>query len=179
VQGIEAGAHQGSFGDADDQERYGLLVLLRLVADCTPLPLIATGGIADGPGLAAVLVAGARAAQLGTAFLRCPEAGTSDVHRAALAGSRPTVMTRAFTGRSARALSNRFVLEHHHDAPAAYPQVHHLTSPLRAAARQLQDPEGVNLWAGQGYPLTSEMPAGDLVRDLATSARAALHALTT
>ncbi len=175
VQGLEAGAHQGSFRDADDVERYGLLVLLRLVARVTGLPLIATGGIVDGASVAAVLVAGAHAAQLGTAFLRCPEAGTGAVHRAALAERRPTALTRAFTGRTARGLVNRFMVEHSATAPVAYPQVHHLTSPLRAAARDRQDPDGVNLWAGQGYRLAEAVAAGDLVRRLADDAAASLR----
>ena len=144
VQGVEAGAHRGGLVDADGVGEFGLLPLLRLVARVTPLPLLATGGIADGAAVAAVLAAGAWAAQLGTAFLRCPEAGTSPVHRAALAAPGDTVLTRAFTGRRARALVTRFVTEHSAAAPAAYPHVHNLTAPLRAAARAAGEPDGVN-----------------------------------
>ena len=172
VQGVEAGGHRGGLVDEDGEGEYGLLVLLRLVARAVDLPLVAAGGIVDGAAIAAVQCAGASAAQLGTAFLRCPEAGTTGIHREAL-GARPgTALTRAFTGRRARGLVNRFIREHG-DAPAAYPQVHHLTAPLRAAARAAGDPEGMNLWAGQGHALAQELPAADLVRRLGAEARAA------
>ena len=101
VQGAEAGAHRGGPTDPDRDE-LGLLPLLRLVGRVTPLPLVAAGGIADGAAVAAVLAAGAALAQLGTAFLRCPEAGTAALHRTALAAPGDTVLTRAFTGRRAR-----------------------------------------------------------------------------
>jgi nitronate monooxygenase len=174
VQGIEAGGHRGGFGDVDGQGEYGLLTLLRLVARTVDVPLVAAGGLVDGPSIAAVLVAGAEAAQLGTAFLRCPEAGTDPAHREALTTYRETALTRAFSGRRARGLVNRFLTEHTGSAPAAYPQVHHLTTPLRAAARQAGDPDGLNLWAGQGHSLVEAVPAGDLVHRLANEARAAL-----
>ncbi|GGK93912.1 oxidoreductase [Sphaerisporangium melleum] len=172
AQGVEAGGHRGGF--TDDDTDFGLLALLRLVLRATPLPVVAAGGIADGAGVAAVLAAGAVAAQLGTAFLRTPEAGTSPAHREALGSRRLTAVTRAFTGRRARGLVNRFLREHTAEAPSAYPQVHHLTAPLRAAARRAGDAEGVNLWAGQGHALAEEVPAGELVRRLATEAAEAL-----
>jgi nitronate monooxygenase len=172
VQGVEAGAHRGG---ADDTDEYGLLPLLRLVsaglaAARTALPLVAAGGIADGAGVAAVLAAGASAAQLGTAFLACPEAGTSAVHRQALRGSEPTALTRAFTGRRARGIVNRFMRAYGAHAPAAYPHLHQLTAPVRAAARAAGDPGAVNLWAGQAYPIVRPMPAADLVGLLAAEA---------
>jgi nitronate monooxygenase len=180
AQGWEAGAHRGGFTDADGAGEYGTLVLVRLVTAVTDRPVVATGGIADGAGVAAALAAGAAAAQLGTAFLRCPEAGTSAVHRAALAApvaeAAPTAVTRAFTGRRARGIVNRFLAEYSAPAPSAYPHVHHLTAPLRAAARAAGDPDLLNLWAGQGYPLATEVPAGELVERLAGGARAALAA---
>jgi nitronate monooxygenase len=176
VQGVEAGAHRGGPVDVDGVGELGLLPLLRLVARVTPLPLVAAGGIADGAGVAAVLAAGATLAQLGTAFLRCPEAGTAPVHRAALAEPGRTVLTRAFTGRRARALVTPFVTEHSAAAPAAYPHVHQLTAPLRAAARAAGDADGVNLWAGQAHELATEVPAGELVERLGADARAALTA---
>jgi nitronate monooxygenase len=174
VQGVEAGGHRGGFDDEDGSGEYGLLTLLRLVARAVDLPLVAAGGIVDGPSVAAVLVAGAEAAQLGTAFLCCPEAGTSPAHRQALAAYERTALTRAFSGRRARGLVNRFLAEHTATAPTAYPQVHHLTTPLRAAARKAGDPDGVNLWAGQGHPLVEAVPATELVRRLADDAQAAL-----
>ncbi|MFC4149504.1 nitronate monooxygenase [Micromonospora mangrovi] len=173
VQGTEAGGHRGGLPDDDD---YALLPLLRLVAADCDRPLVAAGGVADGPGLAAVLAAGAAAAQLGTAFLRCPEAGTTPMHRAAVAGTTPTALTRAFTGKRARAVVNDFLRRHEPSAPAGYPQVLHLTRPLLAAARRDGDVTTANLWAGQAHPLSSELPAADLVARLTADARSALTA---
>lgn len=170
VQGAEAGAHQGSFEDTDEPP-IALLELLQLVRGATDLPLVAAGGIADGAGLAAALAAGATAAQIGTALLLTPEAGTSAPHRAALAGDAPTVLTRAFTGRRARGILNRFIREHEPLAPRGYPQVHHLTAPIRAAARAAGDPDGINLWAGEAYRRAEATSAGELVRRWAADAR--------
>ena len=117
----------------------------------TDLPLVATGGIATGRGVAAVLAAGAAAAQLGTAFMLTPEAATSPAHRDALRAEARTALTRAFTGRSARGIENRFMREHEHEAPPGYPEVHHLTAPLRAAAREAGDADAFHLWAGQAH----------------------------
>jgi nitronate monooxygenase len=175
AQGFEAGAHQSRFELADDEEPLGLLTLLQLLRAETSLPLVASGGIATGAGIAAALAAGADAVQLGTAFLLCPEAGTSATHRAALREARPTRLTRAFTGRRARGLVNRFLVERM-DAPAAYPEVHHATAPIRAAARANEDPEDLHLWAGQAYPLAREAPAAEIVADLISEARSALDA---
>jgi nitronate monooxygenase len=175
VQGIEAGGHRGGWTDRDDAEGFGLLALLRLVAGEVDLPLVATGGIADGAAIAAVLVAGASAAQLGTAFMLASEAATHPAHRAALAADTPTALTRAFTGRQARGLRNRFLVEHTPDAVSAYPEIHHATSPLRAAARAAGDPGGFNLWAGQAHRLARAAPAGEIVASLAEEARAALR----
>jgi nitronate monooxygenase len=175
VQGAEAGGHRGSFTDADGVGEIGLLALLRLVAHACELPLVATGGIADGFGVAAVLAAGARAAQIGTAFMCAPEAGTNAAHRELLAGGRATALTRAFTGRRARGLVNEMLREYERDAPAAYPHVHHMTAPLRAAARGAGDPEAVNLWAGQAHALAEERPAAELVGRWSAQARAALE----
>jgi nitronate monooxygenase len=172
AQGVEAGGHRASFDD-DHPGEVGLLPLLQLVRTATALPVVATGGIATGHGVAAVLAAGAAAAQLGTAFMLVPEAGTSPAHREALAWDRPTRLTRAFTGRTARGIENRFMREHEAGAPRAYPEVHHLTAPLRAAARERGDAEGFHLWAGQAHRLAEPLPAGELVRRLARAARAA------
>ncbi len=179
VQGSEAGGHRSSFTDdpaEDESGEFGLLSLIQLVRRQTMLPLIAAGGIGTGAGIAAVLAAGANAAQLGTAFLRCPEAGTAPVQRAAVATTTPTAMTRAFTGRLARGIRNRFMAEHERDAPAAYPEVHYLTSPLRAAGRAAGNPDLVNLWAGQTHQLSRELPAAELVAVLAGEARSAVAA---
>jgi nitronate monooxygenase len=173
VQGVEAGGHRGSFDDTAGSD-LGLLAALQLIGAAVELPLVATGGLAGGRSIAAVLAAGAAAAQLGTAFMRTPEAGTSPAHRAALAAGDPTALTRAFTGRLARGVVNRFMREHSDDAPAGYPEIHHLTAPLRAAARDAGDAGGFHLWAGQAHALAEELPAGELVRRLAADAAQAL-----
>jgi nitronate monooxygenase len=174
AQGVEAGGHRGSFQDVEPGD-YGLLALLQLID--VGRPIVAAGGIMTGAAIAGVLAAGAAAAQLGSALLCTPEAGTSAPHRRVLAeGERPTDLTRAFSGRTARGIVNRFQRSHP-DAPSAYPQVHHVTAPLRAAARADDDAEAINLWAGQAYPLAQERPAGELVRALAAEARERLAAL--
>jgi nitronate monooxygenase len=173
VQGFEAGGHRGAFED-DAPGDVGLLALLQLIAAALPgLPLVATGGIATGRAVAAVLAAGAAAAQVGTALMRTPEAATAPVHRDALAQPGRTAVTRAFTGRSARGIVNAFMREHEAGAPHAYPAVHHVTAPLRARAREQGDPESLHLWAGQAHELISDRPAGELVRALHEEARAA------
>jgi nitronate monooxygenase len=166
AQGGEAGGHQGSFHD-HSHDPLPMLTLLQLVRRATHLPIIAAGGIATGEGVAAVLAGGASAAQLGTALLLAPEAGTPDTYRRALRGGRATKLTRAFTGRRARGIVNRFMVEHDADAPTAYPEIHYATAPIRAAARACGDGEAINLWAGQSYGLTVERPAAELVEELA------------
>jgi nitronate monooxygenase len=166
VQGVEAGGHRGSFDDAEAGEE-GLLALLQTVGAAVDLPLVATGGIATRAGVEAVLAAGAAAAQLGTAFMLAPEAGTAPAHRDAVASDAPTALTRAFTGRLARGIVNRFMLDHDADAPSAYPEVHHLTAPMRAAARARGDADGFHLWAGQAHELARAEPAADIVRGVA------------
>lgn len=176
VQGAEAGGHRGAFADRDDRVDVGLLALLQVVAARVDRPLVATGGIATGRGVAAVLAAGAAAAQVGTAFMRCPEAGTSAPHREALRSSRPTGLTRAFSGRLARGIVNRLQAEHSAAAPIAYPEINHVTSPLRAHARKAGDEGAINLWAGEAHELAEERPAAEVVARLASEARAALAA---
>jgi nitronate monooxygenase len=173
VQGVEAGGHRATFDDTAPVE-LGLLVALQLVAAVSELPLVATGGLATGRAVAAVLAAGAAAAQLGTAFMLAPESATAAAHRAAVEGDGETGLTRAFTGRTARGIVNRFQREHTAGAPLGYPDVHHVTAPLRAAARNRGDADGFHLWAGQAHALTEPVPAGELVRRLAEEARAAL-----
>jgi nitronate monooxygenase len=175
VQGTEAGGHRGYFDDQADHEELGLLAALRLIGARTELPLIAAGGITDGPAIAAVLAAGAVAAQLGTALLLADEAGTSPTQREWVTRTTPTRLTRAFSGRLARGIVNRFMDEHDRDAPRAYPEVHHLTTPVRAAARARGDGDAINLWAGQGHELARTGPAAELVRQLGDEAAQALR----
>jgi nitronate monooxygenase len=172
VQGQEAGAHRGTFVN-EGIDHTGLVPLLRKVSAAANGPLIATGGLSRGADVAAVLAAGASAAQLGTMFLPCPESGANPLHLAALAaGDAPTEVTRAFTGRPARGLVNRFLAEHSAAAPAAYPHVHQLTRDLRRTG----DQQAMSLWAGQAYEFARPLPAAELVRELAREARSALAA---
>jgi nitronate monooxygenase len=175
VQGVEAGGHRGGFDDAHPGD-IGLLTLLQLVQAAVNdgLPVVATGGLITGRGVAAVLACGAAAAQLGTAFMLCPEAGTVPIHREMISRDAPTALTRAFTGRTARGIINRF-LQDHAEAPSAYPEIHHLTAPLRRAARTRGDADGFQLWAGQAHALAQPLPAADLVVRLATEAREAME----
>jgi nitronate monooxygenase len=173
VQGYEAGGHRGGTSDAP-QDAVGLIALLQLITARVATPVVAAGGIATGKAVAAVLCLGSQAAALGTAFLDCPEAATAPVHRSALHSGTPTRLTRAFSGRTARGIENGFLRAHSESAPAAYPEVHHLTSPMRTAARHAGLADYVNLWAGQAYPLTATAGAADLVRDLWAQAQAAL-----
>ena len=176
VQGREAGGHRGSFDDANAEPARSLLSLLQLLAGAGT-PLVAAGGLMSGAAIAAALAAGARAAQLGTAFLLCPEGGTAAPHREALRRAEaPTRMTRAFTGRAARGITNAFMDEHDDRAVSAYPEIHHLTAPLRREGRAHGDGSMINLWAGEAYPLVRELPAAKLVAALATEAGLELSA---
>jgi nitronate monooxygenase len=167
VQGTEAGGHQGSFDDTEPNHTP-LLEALAAIRGAVDLPLVAAGGIATAADVHAALDTGAAAVQVGTALLCTPEAATSAVYREALLSRRypATIITRAFSGRWARGLANRFAREHP-DAPAGYPQVHHLTRPLRAAATRAGDPDVPNLWAGTGWADVREEPAAAVVQRLA------------
>ncbi|MFG2947531.1 nitronate monooxygenase [Streptomyces adustus] len=182
VQGVEAGGHQGTHRDVqeNDGSGIGLLALLAQVRESVNLPLVAAGGIMRGSQIAAVLAAGAEAAQLGTAFLATAESGAHAVHKQALTDPLfvRTELTRAFSGRPARGLVNRFLREHGPYAPAAYPEVHHLTAPLRKAAARAADAQGMGLWAGQGHRMARELPAGRLVEVLCAELDAARAALS-
>jgi nitronate monooxygenase len=163
VQGAEAGGHGGSWDDRGEPVPLGeLLGAIRAAVD---LPLIAAGGIADRHGAAAALEAGASAVQAGSAFLLAPEAGTSEPHSRALGAGRETALTRAFTGRRARGIVNE-LMRRHPDAPSAYPHIHHLTAPLRAAARAAGDAEWINLWAGVNHGRAEARPAAEIVARL-------------
>lgn len=169
VQGAEAGGHRGTHDEADTPDETDTVDLLAAIRRVTGLPMIAAGGIADTGTARRALEAGAAAVQLGTALLRCPEAGTSATHRAALADPSfsGTVVTRAYTGRAARALTTRFAVEHGPAAPVAYPDVHHLTRPMRTAAAAAGDTDRLHLWAGVHFRKATESPVGDVVRGLA------------
>lgn len=168
VQGAEAGGHRGGF--ADDAPPLPLIELLPKVARLGPL-IVAAGGIMDGPDAARARALGADAVQVGTALLLTPEAGTPEVHRRAVAGDAPTVLTRAFTGRLARGIANAWTAGPGLDAPPAYPERHHLTQPLRMHGRAQADPDLVNLWAGTGHARARAVPAATIVAELAAGLR--------
>ncbi len=173
-QGSEAGGHRGTFATDFERGQVGTLALIPQIVDAVRVPVVAAGGIMDGRGLAAALALGAAAAQMGTAFLRCPESGASSLHKAALAESRDdaTVVTRVYTGRPARGLRNRMSdeLSTHSSELPAYPVMNALTRGIRQAAAHAGRPDLLALWAGQGAPLGSDVPAGDVVRSVATEA---------
>ncbi|MEV8086191.1 nitronate monooxygenase [Streptomyces nigra] len=182
AQGVEAGGHQGTHRDNPEAGCAGLgvLTLVSQIRETVNIPVVAAGGIMRGSQIAAVLAAGAAAAQLGTAFLATHESGANAVHKQALTNPlfTRTELTRAFTGRPARGLVNRFLREHGPYAPAAYPEVHHLTAPLRKKAAASGDAQGMALWAGQGHRQARELPAGQLVEVLAAELEAASTALS-
>ncbi|MCM3296698.1 nitronate monooxygenase [Streptomyces pseudogriseolus] len=182
AQGVEAGGHQGTHRDLPETDGggIGLLSLVTQVRESVGIPVVAAGGIMRGAQIAAVCAAGASAAQLGTAFVAAHESGAHALHKQALTSPlHPrTELTRAFTGRPARALVNRFLREHGPYAPAAYPEVHHLTAPLRKAAAKAGDAQGLAMWAGQGHRLARELPAGQLVEVLMAELAAARTALS-
>lgn len=179
AQGAEAGGHRGSFEPgAADAQAVGLFALLPQVADAVSVPVVAAGGIMDGRGVAAALTLGASAVQLGTAFLRCPEAAIYPAWSAALAEARPedTVLTRAFSGRLARGVRNRVTeaFEGGDVRPAPYPVQRALMAGVRAAAEKAGDAGAMQTWAGQGVAMARAEPAGAAVRRLWSEAEALL-----
>jgi nitronate monooxygenase len=142
--------------------------VLRATTIALEVPVIAAGGLMTAVDVADVIVSGAVAAQLGTAFLLADEAGSSPVHRAALNDPQfiETAVTRCFSGRYARGLRNRFVDEHDAEAPFGYPEVHYLTSPVRAASVRAGDPHGVNVWAGTSYRTAKAGPVAEIIAAL-------------
>jgi NAD(P)H-dependent flavin oxidoreductase YrpB (nitropropane dioxygenase family) len=171
VQGCAAGGHSATLTPDRFPDPIPTSVLVAMIQDATRLPVIAAGGLATPGQVAAAVHSGAQAVMVGTALLRTPESGASAVHQAALADhSRgETVLTRSFTGRPARALPNKFIDRHNAIAPAGYPAVHHLTSPIRKSAAAAGDPEAVHLWAGTGYQHATTGPVADVLRALASA----------
>lgn len=172
VQGMEAGGHRGCF-DADQAElrAVGLFSLLPAVVDAVSVPVVATGGIADARGVAAALLLGASAVQIGTGFLRCPEAQLPAAWVDALAHTRPeqTTLTRAFSGRAGRSIDTAFVqAARAPDAPrpAPYPVQRGFTGPMRKAAARDNDIDRMQAWAGQSAALARAEPAGLLTQAL-------------
>lgn len=170
AQGAEAGGHRGIFLSDDLDTQIGTFALVRQVVNAVKTPVIAAGGIADARGVAAALALGAAGVQVGTAYLLCPEATTSAVHRAALKSEavRRTALTNVFTGRPARAIVNRLVREvgpTSKEAPA-FPLAATAVAPLRASAESRKSGDFSPLWAGQNASGCREVPAAQLTRDL-------------
>lgn len=177
AQGAEAGGHRGTFAGPFERAMVPALELVRATAARGRLPVIAAGGIMDGGDVRAALDAGAAAAALGTAFLACPESGAPEAYKRALLEARAdrTVVTRAFSGRPARALENGFVraLAGRDGDLLPFPLQSALTRAMRTAAAQQGDPEHLSLWAGQGVARIRAIPAGELVRRLVDELAAA------
>lgn len=171
AQGFEAGGHRGSFAVPYDHGLIGLMALVPQVADAVAVPVIAAGGIMDGRGIAAALALGASAAQLGTAFLGADECGWGASHRAALWQGREdtTALTDAFTGKPARGLRNRFMVEafERHLPKAPYPAQYGLGVDLYRKAAAVGRHDLMAVWAGQGVAALRRCPAAELVRTLA------------
>jgi nitronate monooxygenase len=171
AQGIEAGGHRGVFDPNAPDDALGMVTLTRLLVRKTRLPVIAAGGIMDGAGIAAALDLGAAAAQLGTAFVACPESAADQAYRAALAsaGAYHTVLTSLISGRPARALPNRFTALSEHvgeHRPPDYPIAYDAGKALHAAAKAQGEHGFGAQWGGQGAPLSRALPAADLVKIL-------------
>jgi nitronate monooxygenase len=168
VQGPAAGGHRATFDPAAPPCDTPMLQLLSAIRVDADIPIVASGGLVNADDVARVLAAGAVAAQLGTAFLLADEAGTHPTHRAALRNKAfdETVVTRAFTGRYARALRNGFVDRYDKQAPFGFPQIGHVTAPLRSAAAEADDPHGMALWAGTGFRQARNGSVAEIFRSL-------------
>jgi nitronate monooxygenase len=170
AQGGEAGGHRGSYLRDPYQSLTGTLALVRLIVRAIKLPVIAAGGIMDGAGIAASLALGAQLAQLGTAFVACPESGAAQAHKDTLLAAREddTRVTEKFSGKPARGLSNRFIAEMaaKNAAQLAFPAQNAVTGKLRQASAKAGKPDFIALWAGQAVPLARALPAAELVARL-------------
>jgi nitronate monooxygenase len=180
AQGAEAGGHRGCFdAAAAERQLIGLFALVPAVVDAVRVPVVATGGIADARGVAAALALGASAAQIGTAFLRCPEAKIHPAWAEALGRTAPedTMLSRVFSGRAGRSIATEYVraaTAEQAPRPAPYPVQRGLTAAMRAAGQKDADVRRVQAWAGQSAALAKAEPAADMVRRLWDGARALL-----
>jgi nitronate monooxygenase len=170
AQGAEAGGHRGAFDPAlAERQLIGLFALLPAVVDAVRVPVVATGGIADARGIAAALMLGASAVQIGTGFLRCPEAGINPLWAEALSRTAPedTMVTRAFSGRAGRSIATRYArAAAEAPAPAPYPVQRGLTAAMREAAQKDETVDRMQAWAGQAAALAQAEPAAALVQRL-------------
>ncbi|WP_341248769.1 nitronate monooxygenase family protein [Cupriavidus pauculus] len=183
AQGVEAGGHRGVFDPKQPDEGLGTMALVRVLARETSLPVIAAGGIMDGAGIAAALALGAHAAQMGTAFVACPETAADAAYRAALTSGHtpPTTLTTAISGRAARGFSNRFTaLGTAPGAPSMpdYPIAYDAGKALHTAAKARGSADFAAQWAGQAVPLARALPAAEMVATLTQELAQAIDALT-
>lgn len=179
AQGGEAGGHRGTYLRDPQDALTGTLALTRLVVRAVKTPVVAAGGIMDGAGIVAALALGAQAAQLGTAFLPCPESGAPEVHKKMLLSSREdeTRITEKFSGKAARGIANRFMKEMERAPTLPFPAQNKVTSALRAASAQAGKPDFVSMWAGQAAPLSRALPAAELIARLEAEAIEAIRNL--
>lgn len=168
LQGVQAGGHRATFNSHVSSSQLSCAELIALVKKETDLPLIATGGITQKSQVQDLLAQGASAVQIGTLFLCAQEASTNSTYRQALLSKQfnDTAITRAFTGREARGLNNKFIQQYSHLAPDLYPLVHYLAQPIRQKANQLNLPEFTNLWAGTGFEDCKELSAEEILKNL-------------
>ncbi|OIN81135.1 nitronate monooxygenase [Mycobacterium malmoense] len=168
VQGPGAGGHRGTFAPDMEPGTESLRDLLARIRSAHDVPLVAAGGLGTAEDVAGVLDRGAVAAQVGTALLLSDEAGTNPAHRAAMKNQlfANTIVTRAFSGRYGRGLENEFIRLLDNVAPLGYPEVNQMTSPIRAAAANLEDPNGMTLWAGTSFRKAQSGPAADIIAGL-------------
>lgn len=168
AQGPEAGGHRGTYDPTATPATETLDELLAAVLAAVDVPVVAAGGLMTADDIQRVRQAGAVAAQLGTAFLLADEAGSSPVHRGALSGGEytETAVTKAFSGRYARGLRNRFIDDHEAEAPLGYPEIHYLTSPLRAASVRAGDANATNVWAGTGFRQAKAGPVAAIIQTM-------------
>lgn len=179
AQGAEAGGHRGTFIGSFEESLIGTMALVPMIAAAVRTPVLAAGGIMDGRGIAAALGLGAAGVQMGTAFLTCPESGIAHEYKRLLmspAAAR-TIVTRAFSGRAARGIVNRYMelLHPHQDELPPYPIMNAMTSELRGTAAKASRMEFYSMWAGQGAPMSRGLPAAELIGrlvDETVSARA-------
>jgi nitronate monooxygenase len=182
AQGFEAGGHRGTFLDIETDPMFGMATLLPLVVKAVKIPVIAAGGIMNGDGVAAAFALGASAVQMGTAFIACPESSAPRVYKDALMHPQglPTCVTSALTGKQARMLSNKWIKEMHElKAPIApFPFQNYLTKDIRTAASKMNRSDLMSLYAGQNYPLISNLPAAQIIRLLVEQAALAAQRLS-
>jgi nitronate monooxygenase len=179
AQGGEAGGHRGTYLRDPYDALTGTFALVRLIVRAVKLPVVAAGGIMDGAGIAAALALGAQAAQLGTAFIPCPESGAPQIHKDHLLKSTEddTRITEKFSGKPARGLANRFMKEMERAPQLAFPAQNKVTGTLRQASAKAGRPDFVAMWAGQAAPLARALAAAELVAKLEAETVEAIRTL--